>query len=83
VTQKIDVSGVVDYATWYYLGDPGLVSGGTQGRVDRVFLASATLSYKPLRTVTLAMTLQREARASNLGFDYVANVISAVARLAF
>jgi exopolysaccharide biosynthesis operon protein EpsL len=83
VTQKIDVSGVLDYGTWYYLGDPGLVSGGTQGRVDHVFLAAATLSYKPLRTVTLTMTLQREARSSNMGFDYVANVASAAARLAF
>jgi exopolysaccharide biosynthesis operon protein EpsL len=83
VTQKIDVSGIVDYGTWYYLGDPGLVSGGTQGRVDRVFLAAATLSYKPLRTVTLTITLQREVRSSNMGFDYVANVAYAAARLAF
>jgi exopolysaccharide biosynthesis operon protein EpsL len=83
VTQKIDLSGILDYGTWYYLGDPGLVSGGTQGRVDRVFLAAATLSYKPLRLVTLTMTLQRETRSSNLNFDYVANVASAAARLAF
>jgi len=83
VTLKIDVSGILDYGTWYYLGDPGLVSGGTQGRIDRVFLGAASLSYKPIRSVTLTVTLQRESRSSNMGFDYVANVASAGVRIAF
>jgi hypothetical protein len=84
VTQKIDVSAVLDYSTWYYLGDPGLVSGGAQGRIDRVRSATATLSYKPIRAVTLLMSLQREHRSSNVEFaDYVANVASISARFAF
>src|SRR5262249_23346480 len=44
LTEKIEISGVIDYSTWYYLGDPGIVAGGTQGRVDKVFLGAAMLS---------------------------------------
>jgi exopolysaccharide biosynthesis operon protein EpsL len=84
VTQKIDLSANLDYGVWYYLGDPGLVSGGTQGRVDRVGLASATLSYKPVQRITLQISAQRESRSSNVpNADYLANVASFVARFAF
>ena len=84
LTEKIDVSGILDYGIWYYLGDPGLVTGGTQGRVDRVGLGAAVLSYKPLRRITLQVGAQREGRTSNIpNADYLANVAYVVARIAF
>ena len=66
VTEKIDVSGVFDYSRLYFLGDPGLVSGGVQGRVDRVRSATATVSYRPVRSLTLLVSAQREVRSSNV-----------------
>ena len=84
VTRKVDLSAVLDYSTWYYLGDPGLVAGGTQGRVDQVRLAGATLSYKPLEKLSFQLTGQRESRSSNVpNADYLANVASLSVRLAF
>ncbi len=95
VTEKINVSGVFDYNRLYFLGDPGLVSGGVQGRVDRVRSATATVSYRPARSLTLLMSAQREARSSNfvsppvapastgLRVDYVVNVFSISARITF
>ena len=96
VTEKIDVSGVFDYSNWYYLGDPGLVSGGVQGRVDRVRSATATVSYRPARALALLVSAQREARSSNVvsrpaappapavpRVDYVVNVFSISARITF
>jgi exopolysaccharide biosynthesis operon protein EpsL len=94
VTEKLDMSGTFDYSIRDYLGDPGLVSGGTPSRTDRVRSATATVSYRPARSVTLLMSAQREARSSNvvpnpaatpavLPVDYVVNVISITARIAF
>jgi exopolysaccharide biosynthesis operon protein EpsL len=84
VTSKIDLSGVLDYSTWYYLGDPGLVTGGTQGRVDRVRSLGAALSYKPIESITLQLSAQHESRSSNLDTaDYTVNVASLAARFAF
>lgn len=84
VTEKIDVSGILDYSAWYYLGDPGLVSGGTQGRIDDVGLAGVTLSYKPLKGLTLQVSVQRESRSSNaVNADYLANIASFAARISF
>jgi hypothetical protein len=84
VTSKIDLSGVLDYSTWYYLGDPGFVTGGTQGRVDRVRSLGAALSYKPIESITLQLSAQHESRSSNLDTaNYTANVASLAARFAF
>jgi exopolysaccharide biosynthesis operon protein EpsL len=96
VSEKIDVSGIFDYSYLYFLGDPGLVSGGVQGRVDRVRSATATVSYRPARALTLLVSAQREARSSNVvsrpaappapavpRVDYVVNVFSISARITF
>lgn len=84
VTEKIDVSGVFDYSNWYYLGDPGLVSGGVQGRVDRLRSATATVSYRLARNLTFLMSAQREIRTSNTALaDYAFDVVSLTARIAF
>ena len=84
VTEKIEVSGVLDYSNWHYLGDPGLVSGGVQGRMDRLRSAMATLSYRLARNLSISLTAQREIRTSNTPMaDYAFNVISLNARIAF
>ena len=84
VTEKIDLSAILDYSAWYFLGDPGLVSGGAQGRVDRVASATAALTYRPLRSITLQASVLRESRTSNFPTaDYLANVASLTARLSF
>jgi exopolysaccharide biosynthesis operon protein EpsL len=66
VTEKIDVSGTLDYSIRDYLGNPGQVSGVAPRRTDRVRSATVTLSYRPARTLTLLMSAQREARSSNV-----------------
>lgn len=84
LTQKIDMSANLDYGLWYYLGDPGLVSGGAQGRIDHVRSAAAALSYRPVQSVMLQASVQRENRTSNIPTaDYLANVASLTARLSF
>ena len=88
VTEKIDLAAILDYSIWDFLGDPGL-SGGNQpvsnkGRVDRVRSGTASLSYKPLRSVTLQASVLREFRTSNTeGADYAVNVATVTARLSF
>jgi len=94
LTEKIDVLGIFDYSIRDFLGNPGLTSGVSPSRTDRVRSAAATVSYRPARTLTLLMSAQREARSSNvvpnpaatpavLPVDYVVNVISITARIAF
>ncbi len=84
LTEKIDVSGTFDYSIRDYLGTPGVASGVTSNRSDRVRSAAATVSYRPARSVTLLMSAQRETRSSNITFvDYVVNVISIAARITF
>jgi exopolysaccharide biosynthesis operon protein EpsL len=94
VTEKIDVSGTLDYSIREFLPSPGQTSGSSPSRTDRVRSVAATLSYRPARTLTLLMSAQREGRSSNfvpdataipavLPVDYVVNVFSISARLAF
>jgi len=84
VSEKVELSAVLDYSIWDFLGDPGLVAGGVQGRVDRVSSGTASLSYKPLRSVTLQASVLREVRFSNFeNFDYTVNVATVTARLSF
>ena len=84
LTEKTDVSGVLDYSRWYFLGDPGLVSGGVQGRVDRLLSAAATVSYRAARNLTFLISAQRELRTSNTALaDYAFDVVSLTVRIAF
>src|SRR5262249_30344319 len=84
VTEKIDVSAILDYSRWYFLGDRGLVTGGAQGRVDTVSSAAASLSYRPLRSISLQASVLRERRYSNVpAAEYLVNTASLTARLSF
>ena len=53
LTEKIEVSGVLDYSVRDFLGNPGLASGVSPGRTDRVRSGTATVSYRPARALTL------------------------------
>jgi len=94
LTEKIDVSGILDYSIREFLGNPGLPSGVSSNRTDRVRSATATVSYRPARIFALQLSAQREARSSNvapdptatpavLPVDYVVNVFSISARITF
>ena len=94
VSEKIDVSGTLDYSIREYLPSPGQASGGSPSRTDRVRSVAATLAYRPIRAFTLLLSAQREARSSDfvpppppapevLPVDYLVNVISISARIAF
>jgi exopolysaccharide biosynthesis operon protein EpsL len=97
VTEKIDVSGTVDYSIREFLPSPGQTSGSSTSRTDRVKSVAATLSYRPARTFTLLLSAQREARSSDfvppppppppaseaLPADYLVNVFSISARITF
>jgi exopolysaccharide biosynthesis operon protein EpsL len=66
LTEKIDVSGTLDYSIREFLGNPGLPSGVPSNRTDRVRSVTATISYRPARTFTLQLSAQREVRSSNV-----------------
>ncbi len=94
LTEKIDLSGSFEYSVRDFLGNPGLAPGVSTGRTDRVRSGTATVSYRPARTLTLLMSAQREGRSSNvvpdltakpavLPVDYVVNVFSVAARITF
>jgi exopolysaccharide biosynthesis operon protein EpsL len=81
LTEKVDLSEVLDYSTRDYLGAPGL-SVGT--RTDRVRSVAVAVSYRPARDVTLQMSAQRESRSSNTALtDYLANIVFTSLRVAF
>ncbi len=89
VTEKLDMSGTVEYSIRDYLGDVG-GAGGTPNRTDRVRSAAATLSYRPVRALALQISAQREGRSSSVvatptvfPVDYVVNAISIAARITF
>jgi exopolysaccharide biosynthesis operon protein EpsL len=83
-TEKIELSGTFEFSIRDYLGDPGMGSGGTPNRTDRVRSAAATVSYRPVRALALLMSAQRETRTSNTAsVDYEVDVISIAARVTF
>lgn len=84
LSDKIKLTAAADFTTRQYLGDPGLVLGTATDRKDRVRAASLTMTYKPMRSLTVTLSGQREARSSNAAFgDYAANILSVGARFAF
>jgi exopolysaccharide biosynthesis operon protein EpsL len=80
----VDLSGSLDFVTRDYLGDASTGLGLAPVRSERLRAASAFLTYRPLRTVTLQLSALRERRTANVAFgDYTANVVSLSGRLAF
>lgn len=86
LSEKVKLMANADFSTREYLGDHGLAPGTMVGRSDRVRLLSATVSYQPMRSLTLLLSGQRESRSSNYRFadyDYKANVINLSGRFTF
>jgi exopolysaccharide biosynthesis operon protein EpsL len=83
LTEKISISGALEYSDREYLGDAQLLSQGL-ARTDRVRMGVLTATYTPIRPVKLAMNLQRESRSSSLAFsDYEVSIISVSAGIRF
>lgn len=87
ISEKLRLTATLAASDREYLGDPGAVLGGGStfvGRVDKVHAASLSLSYQPLRALTVLFSAQHETRSSNVPLaDYTANIINASARYAF
>ena len=84
LTEKASLTGELARSDREYLGDPEVALGVTPSRNDRVRKAALTVSYRPLRTVTLQAAAYRETRSSSAANgDYVANVVSLGARIGF
>jgi len=84
ITEKTALALSLDAVERRYLGDPGLVIGVTAPREDRIRGALLTLTWQPLRNVSVIGSALRESRSSNIQFgDYDVTVVSARARIAF
>ena len=83
LTEKIGISGSLEYSDREYLGDPRLLLG-VMPPSERLRVAAVTASYRPLRTVTLEMNWRHESRSSTIPFgDYLVDIVSVSARLGF
>ena len=84
LTDKVNIGGALEYGNREYRSDPALVLGDVPNRIDRVRSAAVTVSYRPVRTVTLQMALLHETRSSTVAFgDYATNAVSVTARIGF
>lgn len=82
LTDKTNLAATLEYSEREYLSAPGLLLA--QPRTDQVRTAALKASYRPLRRVTLEMTVLRETRSSTVAFgDYAANVVNVSARIGF
>lgn len=86
-SEKLRMSATLSASMRDYLGDAGVAPASQNlfaGRVDHLQAASLSLSYLPLRTVSVILSVQHEKRTSNTpGTDYTANVLGLNARLTF
>ena len=75
---------MLEWSRRTYLGDPGLVTGATAARTDRVITTGLSASWQALRNLSVVLTAQRERRSSNVALgDYADNLLSARARIGF
>ncbi len=84
ISEKLRLSGTLSSNIRDYRGDAGLGTSLFAGREDRLHAGVISLSYLPLRSVTVLLSAQREKRTSNMaGLDYTANVVNVSGRLTF
>ena len=84
LTDKLNIAALLDYSDREYRSDPALVLAAVPNRTDHVRSAAVTISYRPIRTVALQMSLLHQTRSSMVAFgDYAANVVSMSARIGF
>lgn len=83
-TGKLGVSARVQHVKRGFLGDPGLLLSPQPTRQDTVNSASLSVSYQPIRAVSISVSAQTERRSSNRAFmDYVANTYNLSASFRF
>jgi exopolysaccharide biosynthesis operon protein EpsL len=76
LTGKTSLTGLVQYATWNYKGDPGIVNSPGLVRKDNIVTLQAGVLYDYSRAISFTADLRREQRTTNLvGADFVNNVI--------
>ncbi len=84
LSEKVRITGTLEYAKRNYLGDPGVVLGFEPERSDRVKSAAMLVTYRPLRKVSLTLNLLHERRTSNLPLtDYRVSQVQVGARIGF
>jgi len=84
LTEKVGISGALEYSDRQYRGDPAMVLGVAPERTDRIRAAEVVAAYRPTRTVRLEISWRRETRASTVALgDYEVNIVSVGARLGF
>jgi exopolysaccharide biosynthesis operon protein EpsL len=73
LAEKVSVAAALEYSSREYLNDPSLLL--VSSRTDWVRTGALTLSYRPLRSVTLEILLLYQSRSSTTAFgDYELNV---------
>lgn len=83
-TAKISVQATAERRVRDYLGDPVAILSSIEKRKDRLNVASLSVSYAPITSLKLSMTLSNEQRESNYaGFPYRDKVASASAQFNF
>lgn len=86
ISDKLRLSATLSSNIRDYLGDPGIVAPPNlfAGRVDHLHSGVVSLSYLPMRSLTVLLSALRERRTSNMpGLDYTANVVNISGRLTF
>jgi exopolysaccharide biosynthesis operon protein EpsL len=80
MTEKLSAALTLDYSSRDYLADPTLLL--VPSRTDWVRTAALKVSYRPLRSVAVEMTLLRQTRSSTFPLgDYEANVANVAVRI--
>ena len=82
MTEKLSAALTLDYSSRDYLADPTLLLVPSGTRTDWVRTAGLKVTYRPLRSVALEMTLLRETRSSTFPLgDYEVNIANVAVRI--
>ncbi|MDO8315231.1 MAG: hypothetical protein Q7T00_08310 [Rugosibacter sp.] len=83
-TAKTSMQASVERRVRDFLGDPVAILSSIEKRKDRLNVASLSVSYAPMTSLKLSMTLSNEERESNYsGFPYRDKVVVANAQFSF
>ena len=83
-TAKTSVQAIAERRVRDYLGDPVAILSSIEKRKDRLNVASLSVSYAPIISLKLSITVSNEERESNYaGFPYRDKVVIANAQFTF
>ena len=84
ITEKLKLEGIADTSKRQYLGDPAVELGALPARSDRVNTLGLTLTWLPLRNVSVIASAVHERRSSSVQFsDYQATILFLRGRIGF